>query len=186
MSVGKKVAVFLSARELSKDYYRDLVRSVGKMLVKDNHEVWYGGGYSGLMGELAKTVEHHKGALQGITTAHLLETEAKTHDPLRTAITNTMGERKHLLLINTDIVVILPGGFGTLDELFEALTYNQLGLAKSDIFVLDPDLAKPLKQIVDAFERRGTISKEDASLINYVSSTRELKDAIRQLKKRRD
>lgn len=182
----KNIAVFLSARELENNYYHDLTKATAKMLAKKDHRIYYGAGFSGMMGVFAASVmKYTTRPLIGATTRHLLETEGVGADLQNTHITETMGERKDFMLYNADAIVVLPGGFGTMDELFESLTYNQLGLVKAPIIILDPELTKPLKEMCRIFQERGTISKADADLLIFVENTFQLKKELNVILRRK-
>ena len=171
--INQVAAVFLSAREIDK--YAKLVFDTGVALSEIGYDIVYGGGYQGLMGMVAKGVESAGGIARGYTTHHLFKRELSSYNREYTHFVKTMGERKEIQLNLADIVVILPGGFGTLDELFETLTFNQIGLSKQRIFVLDPDLELILKQLLRAYVERGTISQKDADIIEFVKGPQDLK-----------
>lgn len=179
MFKNKRVAVFLSARELKREYYSSLASAVGKMLGKEGYNIVYGGGYSGTMGVFARAVEENNSRLLGITTKLLLKTEAANADIGNTLITESMAERKNIQLMSSDYVVVLPGGFGTMDELFEAITLNQLRITNTKIFILDKELEPVLKKMINLFIKRGTIHDGDLNSVYFVSSVSELKNKIK-------
>ena len=180
-----QVAVFLSSRKLPNRYYKDLTRSVGRSLVREGHRVIYGGGFSGMMGVLAKScLNQDKEGVFGVTTEFLIKTEAQNYDPSITEVVTTMGERKETILSVVKAVVVLPGGLGTLDELFEALTLNQLGLINCPIFVLDSGLENILKKLFRVLVRRGAVRKEELDMLTFVNNTRQLTKELAKLERR--
>jgi hypothetical protein len=89
------------------------------------------------MGAVAQAAEAAGGASLGVVPAHLVSREARSRDRSRFVVTETMHERKKVMFMNADAIVALPGGPGTLDELFEVLTWRQLGLHDKPVFLLD-------------------------------------------------
>lgn len=168
-----RVAVFCSARDLKK--YETLAFETGYEIACLGYDVVYGGGYQGLMGQVAKGAESVGGRAIGFTTYHLMGSELADYNRETTHFVQTMGERKDLILSMVDSIIILPGGFGTLDELFEVLTYNQIGLGRHKIVVLDTELEPLMRQLIDLYVDRGTISPEHAELITYTQDTENLK-----------
>ena len=99
----------------------------------------YGGGHVGLMGIVADAVLNGGGSVTGVITDHLVGAEV-AHGQLTTLeVTTSMHERKARMAELSDGVIVLPGGFGTLDESFELLTWNQLGLIAAPVVFLDVD-----------------------------------------------
>jgi uncharacterized protein (TIGR00730 family) len=110
----------------------------------------YGAGDVGLMGAVARATEAAGGRTLGIVPRHLVEREAARSDLTRAVITETMHERKKVMFMNADAVVTLPGGPGSLDELFEVLTWRQLGLHAKPVLLLDvAGYWSPLVALVD-------------------------------------
>jgi len=91
----------------------------------------------GLMGEVARATQSAGGETFGVIPVHLVQREVGKSDLTHYVITETMHERKKVMIMNADAVVVLPGGPGSLDELFEALTWRQLGLHDKPIVVVN-------------------------------------------------
>ncbi len=110
---------------------------LGKILAEKNIELIYGGGKIGLMGILADAVLEAGGDVTGVIPEFLYALEV-AHDNLTQLVrVKTMHERKALIHRRSEGVMALPGGFGTLDELFEMLTWGQLGLHKKPVGLLN-------------------------------------------------
>ena len=111
--------------------------SLGKLLARKNIKVVYGGGKVGLMGVLANSMLDNGGLITGVIP-RFLQTKEVAHDRLSEMIcVETMHERKALINDLSDGAIALPGGFGTLDELFEMLTWGQLGLHQKPVGLLN-------------------------------------------------
>ena len=121
-----KIAVFCGTHSGNGRCYEALARSVGRLLAEAGLELVYGGGSLGLMGVMADAALEHGGEVTGITTRQLAGWEQAHRRLTRLEIVDAMAERKRRLLELADGFLVLPGGFGTLDELFEALAQEQL------------------------------------------------------------
>lgn len=169
------VAVFLSARHLSAKIRKEAFK-IGEHLGRDGWSVMYGGGYPGLMGTLAKGVESEDGYITGVTTYHLANTEGAGYDPETTVLVESMSDRKMYELKSVSHVLILTGGFGTMDELFETVTLNQLGLLDTHIGVYAPEIATEMKALFKAMLKAKTINKKDLKRIQFFDSISEVFD----------
>ena len=89
------------------------------------------------MGELANSVQKNNGEILGVIPTHLLEMEVAKKDVTSFIITENMHERKKVMFMNSEVIIILPGGIGTLDEFFEVLTWRQLNLHNKNIYILN-------------------------------------------------
>ena len=97
----------------------------------------YGAGDVGLMGEVARAAQSAGAATFGVIPTHLMKAEAGKRNLTQFVITEDMHERKKVMFMNADAVVVLPGGAGSLDEFFEVLTWRQLGLHRKPIILLN-------------------------------------------------
>jgi uncharacterized protein (TIGR00730 family) len=117
--------------------YTDAARRFGAALVRRGHRLVYGGGHVGLMGVVADAVLAGGGEAHGVITEGLAYKEVG-HDGLtQLDVVATMHERKARMADLSDAVVMLPGGYGTLDEFFEAVTWTQLGIHDKPCGVLN-------------------------------------------------
>ena len=133
----KRIAVYCGSSSGLNGIYRDAAANLGRLLAERNTEVVFGGGKVGLMGYLADAVLKAGGRVTGIIPAFLHVKEV-AHEGLTEMITvDTMHERKTLIYEISDAFIALPGGFGTLDELFEMLTWGQLGLHQKPVGILN-------------------------------------------------
>jgi uncharacterized protein (TIGR00730 family) len=137
------------------------------MLARNGWRLVYGAGDVGLMGRVARAAQAGGGDTFGVIPQHLLDWEVGKTDLTTFIVTETMHERKKVMLMNADAVVVLPGGAGSMDELFEALTWRQLGLHAKPIFVLNQDgYWDPLLALMDQIIDQGFA---DASLRDFLT-----------------
>jgi uncharacterized protein (TIGR00730 family) len=122
----------------SKSYVR-AASELGRLLASQGLEVVYGGASVGLMGALADSGLAAGGTVIGVIPTRLVEREIAHAGLTKLHIVETMHERKALMAELSDAVIALPGGTGTLDELFELFTWKQLGLHRKPIGLLDVD-----------------------------------------------
>jgi uncharacterized protein (TIGR00730 family) len=133
----ERVLVFCGSSPGRLPAYVEAARELGGLLAAAGLATVYGGASVGLMGALADGALAAGGEVVGVIPRHLSDAEI-THPGLtKLHITETMHERKALMLSLADAVIALPGGAGTLDELFEVLTWSQLGLHTKPIGLLD-------------------------------------------------
>lgn len=133
----KKIVVFCGSSLGFNSIYKNAAIELGNFLVNNNIELVYGGGKIGMMGVLADTILAQKGVVTGIIPK-LLEKKEVIHPKVSNMlITKTMSERKVLMSKMVDAYITLPGGLGTLDELFEALTINQLYIEQKPVGILN-------------------------------------------------
>ena len=133
----KRITVFCGSSSGTDEKYTQQAVLLGQTLAKENIEVIYGGAKIGLMGSVAEGALSEGGKVIGVMPRFLKEMEI-THEGLSELIwVGSMHERKTKMNDLCDGVIALPGGYGTLDELFEMLTWAQLGLHKKPIAILN-------------------------------------------------
>ncbi|MCE9538516.1 MAG: TIGR00730 family Rossman fold protein [Bacteroidetes bacterium] len=133
----KRITVFCGSSLGSDDIYETQSMLVGRSLAKNNIELVYGGAKIGLMGAVADAVLDNGGKVIGVLPVFLKSKEIAHEQLTELILVDTMHERKTLMNDLCDGVIALPGGFGTLEELFEMLTWAQLGLHKKPIGLLN-------------------------------------------------
>lgn len=133
----KSVGVFCGSKSGVHPQFEKHAIELGHLLANNNITVIYGGGNKGLMGAIANSVLEKKGRIIGIMPELLQEWEHHHEGITELLIVDTMHTRKRLLFEKCDAAIILPGGFGTLDEVFEMLTWNQLKIHQRPIFILN-------------------------------------------------
>ncbi|MEO1257886.1 MAG: TIGR00730 family Rossman fold protein [Bacteroidota bacterium] len=133
----KSICVFCGSSKGTSPKYVELARSVGKYLAEQKIKLVYGAGNIGLMGEAAEAALKAGGEVLGVIPQFLKHKEVYHTGLTELVITTTMHERKWIMDERSDGVIVLPGGFGTLDEFFEILTWKQLGLLSKPIGILN-------------------------------------------------
>ncbi|MGB3147195.1 MAG: TIGR00730 family Rossman fold protein [Paracoccaceae bacterium] len=133
----KSVCVFCGARPGKVAAYTDAARAAGELLARNGWRLVYGAGDVGLMGEVARAAQTAGGQTFGVIPTHLMQLEVGKRDLSTLVVTETMHERKKVMFMNADAILLLPGGAGSLDELFEVLTWRQLGLHNKPIILLN-------------------------------------------------
>lgn len=133
----KRLCVFCGSRTGSAPIYADETRRLGKALVQRGFGLVFGAGHVGLMGVLADAVRASGGETIGVIPQSLVERELAHLSLSDLRVVESMHDRKALMAGLSDAFLALPGGYGTLDELFEILTWAQLGFHKKPIGMLN-------------------------------------------------
>jgi uncharacterized protein (TIGR00730 family) len=168
---ARRVGVFCGAKPGHRPGFLDCARDLGTALGSSGIDLVYGGSAGGLMGELAGAVLRSGGHVIGVIPRHLTQ-----HDPIKTDIdechlVETMHERKSIMYSLADSFIALPGGFGTLDELFEILTWRKIGLHRKSIVMLNlAGYFDPLLGMVERAAYEGFILPDDRHLISIVDT----------------
>ena len=134
------VCVFCGSRPGKNPAFMRTATEIGSLLAQSNLRLVYGAGDVGLMGAVANACQQAGGSIFGVIPTHLMALEVGKTDLTQFIITENMHERKKLMFMNSDAIITLPGGAGSLDELFEVLTWAQLGQHTKPIFLLNVDL----------------------------------------------
>lgn len=133
----KSVAVFCGSREGKNPIFRKHAAELGKLLAVLDIKLVYGGSRKGIMGALADAVLENKGKVMGVMPKALVEWEQQHEGLTEMAITSDMHSRKKMMYDMSDAAIVMPGGYGTLDEFFEMLTWNQLKIYDKKIYLLN-------------------------------------------------
>jgi uncharacterized protein (TIGR00730 family) len=170
-----RLCVFCGSSIGKRDAFQQAARELGSLLATDRIELIYGGGNCGLMGVLADEVIREGGRVTGVIPKGLVEKEL-AHLQLTTLhIVADMHERKALMSSLADGFIALPGGFGTLEELFEVITWGQLGLQQKPIGVLNVEgFFNPVLELIDHAIGEGFVRPEQRQLLVSSASPKEL------------
>jgi len=133
------ICVYCSSSDAIADAYPPVADRLGRAIARRHHTLVYGGGAVGLMGVLAQAAHEEGGEVTGVIPAKLQDREGIAYDADELIVTDTMRERKGLMYDRADAFVVLPGGYGTLEEFMEVLTLKQLGYHDRPIVVLNVD-----------------------------------------------
>jgi len=133
----KNIAVFCGSSLGFKDVYKNDAIKLGLHFTENNIGMVYGGGKIGMMGVIADTIIDNKGEVIGVIPGLLRQEEVAHTNITEMIVTKTMSKRKVKISKLVDGYIALPGGFGTLDEIFEALTLGQLGIEQKPVGILN-------------------------------------------------
>lgn len=155
------------------------VYQLGVLLARMNIGATYGGGQTGLMGAFADGMLQENGYIEGVMPESLREYEIAHPGLNRFFWTANMHERKQIMHERANAYIALPGGFGTFEELLEAITWKQLGLHHKPIYLLDIDqYFAPFVNLVDNILHRQFASREDRQLFFVEESAAALLDTL--------
>ena len=175
----ESVCVYCGSRHGDDPAFRTEAQALGRGLAEKGLRLIYGAGDVGLMGEVARSAMGAGGKAVGVIPRHLLEMEVGYRDLTAFIVTDTMHERKKIMFANAEATVVMPGGPGTLDEMFEVLTWRQLKLHDKPLFLMNVNgYWDPFLALVDHVIARGFASE---SLLGYLTVTTGAEDTLRAL-----
>ena len=173
------VCVFCGSRSGDNPEYLVHAATLGNLIAKHKWRLVYGAGNTGMMGAVANATQLGKAKTFGVIPNHLVQREVGKTDLDNYIVTDNMHERKKLMFTNSDAIILLPGGPGSLDEFFEVLTWAQLEVHKKSIVVINTqNYWDPLFSLIDH-----TISSgfADKSLKKLFTITNTANDAVEYL-----
>lgn len=160
------LCIFCGSNPGKKAAYADGARALGTLMASQNIKLVYGGGNIGLMGIIADTLLEKGGEVIGVIPDFLMKKEVGHKGIQEMRVVKTMHERKYLMSEIADGFVAMPGGFGTLDELAEILTWAQLGLHQKPIGILNiGGYFDGLLSFVDTMVREGYLVEQNSKMI---------------------
>jgi len=175
----KKIVVFCGSSLGFNPVYKNAAIALGNYFVEHNISLVYGGGKIGMMGTLADTIITQNGTVIGVIPKLLKKEEVIHTGVSEMIITKTMSERKVIMSKMIDAYITLPGGFGTLDELFEALTLGQLQIEQKPIGLLNMNgFFDPLLQQLDLMVEEGYLNPKSRALLLVDSTINGLMDQL--------
>lgn len=169
----KWLGVFCGAYEGKHNTVHDLVEELGEALARNQIGLVYGGGGIGVMGLIADAVLENNGWVMGVVPKNLLETEMAHASLDELVIVETMHERKRTMYERADIFCALPGGLGTLEEIFEATTWTKLKLHEKykEVILLDNNgFWGEFIDLLDQITASGFIKPKDRAIISRTDS----------------
>ncbi len=150
----KTLCVYCGSNAGNNPVYAEQARVLGRTMAEQGLALVYGGGNVGLMGIVADAVLEHGGEVIGVIPQQLVDWEVAHRGVTRLEVVDSMHTRKQRMFELSDGFIALPGGFGTLDEMFEMLTWRQLGLGKKPCAFLDVQgFWQPLMTMLDTMVR---------------------------------
>jgi hypothetical protein len=173
------ICVFCASARALGEPWRGVARDAGTELVRRGHTLVSGGARIGLMGEVASAVRSAGGFTVGVMAEQLVNSEVSDPDSDEQIVTADLATRKTVMMEKSDAFLVLPGGLGTLDELFEVWTTAGLGLHRKPVTVVDVDgfyhgLLVWLERLVQA----GFVKRSAVDLLLVTGSVTTAMDAI--------
>ncbi|WP_067934279.1 TIGR00730 family Rossman fold protein [Alicyclobacillus kakegawensis] len=176
----KRVCVFAGSSTGIDSAYTMAARQLGEAIAAEGWELVYGGSKAGLMGEVANTVLRQGGTVIGVMPTGLFQTEVVHTGLSRFIEVKDMHERKAAMGDLSDAFVALPGGYGTFEELFEVVSWAQLGIHRKPIGLLNVQgYYVPLLQMVDHAVRAGFVRSASRRLLLAADNAQDLLDALK-------
>ena len=160
------ICVYCGSRNGSEAAFAGEAEALGQAIAAQDWRLVYGAGDVGLMGTVARAAQAAGGETFGVIPQHLMDREVGKTDLTTFVVTETMHERKKVMVMNADASMVMPGGAGSLDECFEVLTWRQLGLHAKPIILMDvAGYWGPLRALLTHVVDHGFA---DASLLDFV------------------
>ena len=182
VNMKHSVCVFCGSRDGVDPAYRAAGMATGAALAAENWRLVYGAGDVGIMGAVANACQDAGGETFGVIPVHLMDREVGKTDLNRFVVTENMHERKKVMFMNSDAMVVLPGGAGSMDEFFEVLTWGQLGLHQKPIYIVNINgYWNKLIALMDHIIGQGFA---DASLLDYFKVVSDVPELIADLRLR--
>ncbi|WP_029298899.1 LOG family protein [Chryseobacterium hispalense] len=179
----KSITVFCGSSFGSEDIYKDQAVLLGQILAKNNIQLVYGGANVGLMGAVADGALHEGGKVVGVLPYFLQSKEIAHQQLTELILVETMHERKTKMNELCDGVIVLPGGYGTLEEFFEMITWAQLGLHQKPIGILNIDgFYNDLINLVQNMVDKGFLKQINRDMLLISDTIDELLEMMRNYK----
>lgn len=188
MSSIKSVCVYCGSSDFVADSYKDAARRTGEALAANGYDIVYGGGRVGLMGIVADAGLKGGAKVVGIIPDHIKRYEVDHTGLTELIVVESMHIRKQMMVERSDAFLILPGGIGTLDEMFEIITWRQLRLHGKPVVIINTDgFWNPLVALMEhmtetGFMRKPNLPGAEDRLYHVVDSVEEAVDLLARLK----
>ncbi|WP_155203481.1 TIGR00730 family Rossman fold protein [Xanthovirga aplysinae] len=175
----QNVGVFCASSTKVDPIYFETADKLGRLFAENNIQLIYGGGAKGLMGQIGDSVMNSGGKAIGIIPEFMIQVEWQHKGLTEIIITQDMRERKSLIMEKSNALVALPGGCGTLEELFEALTLKRLGQFVHPIVIVNvKGYYDPLIEMLNRSIEENFMHKNHQNLWVEVSSAEEVLEAV--------
>lgn len=162
----RRICVFAGSNPGAREEYRQAATALGRALAARGLELVYGGASVGLMGAVADATLAAGGAARGVLPRGLFRTEVAHAGLTELHQVDSMHERKAMMARLADGFIALPGGYGTFDELFEIVTWAQIGIHEKPVGLLNiAGYFEPLRTLVEHAAREGFVSEQHAAIL---------------------
>ena len=180
--MSKRVCVYCSSSNTLDDKYKEAAGDFAKAAFLHNYTIVCGGSIRGLMGIIIDTMLRNGGSIEGVIPQFMQEIEIQHPNLKNLTLVDTMSRRKELLRENCDAVVALPGGIGTLDELFEVFTLKKLDMYSGKVMVLNIyGFYDPLICLLDHLVKESCLCPNYRKSLLIFNNIEELIEAINNL-----
>jgi len=181
MSDIRNICVYCGSSGRVDEAFKTAAVEFGRLMAEDGVGLVYGGGRVGLMGLLADSVAGNGAPVLGVIPHFLDQLEVANPNCTELIRTDTMHARKTVMAERSDAFVVLPGGFGTLDEAFEILTWRQLKLHSKPVVIVNVGgYWDPLIALVDRMIESGFAREENRTLFRVVDRVEDVLPALRE------
>jgi uncharacterized protein (TIGR00730 family) len=171
----KTLCVYCGGADPVLPEFEQIAHALGSLMAKNEFDLVYGGGRYGMMGALADSLLKNGGKGTGIVPEILRDLEGPMPGLTETFIVDTMHTRKKMMAKKADAFVILPGGYGTLDEFFEIVTWRKLGIHNKPIFIINPNhYWAPLLALIRHITDCGFTKPDFDELVHVFNNPQEL------------
>jgi uncharacterized protein (TIGR00730 family) len=175
----KKATVYCASSPNVNQIYFDAAHRLGEILAKNNIELIFGGGAKGLMGAIADSVITNGGKVTGIMPHFMKEVEWQHKRVNRFVFVDDMAQRKAKLISESDALIALPGGCGTVEELFEAISLKRLNFYKNPIVIVNINgFYDPIEEYLNKAVDEKFMAEAHRKIWDFVKSPDEVLDAI--------
>jgi uncharacterized protein (TIGR00730 family) len=175
MKTNKSVCVFCGASNAVPKKFLDIGATFGQILAKKDVTLVYGGGDCGVMGAVANSTMKAGGHVTGVFPVSLRNIENEHQNLSEIIIVNTMHERKQGMFERSDAFIVFPGGFGTMDEMFEILTWKQLLLHNKPIIIFNYEhYWDPLVALMENIQNVGFAKHETKDFYKVVDNVEDI------------
>jgi uncharacterized protein (TIGR00730 family) len=180
--VTNDICVFAGSRLGTHEDYATAAIELGRVLARRGHGIVYGGGRVGLMGLLADAGLEHGTRVTGVIPRALATREVAHAGLSELLVVGTMHERKAKMAALSRAFIALPGGYGTLEELSEVVTWIQLGIHRKPVALLDVSgFWQPYLALLDHFAREGFVNAEERKLVIHDTDPERLVERLSEL-----
>jgi len=178
----KNISVFCSSSENISDVYKEDAAKLGAFLGVHNINVINGGGSAGLMRVLSDSALANGGEVTGVIPKFMIQMGWCHKLLTKTIVTDTMHERKKIMYSLSDASIALPGGYGTLEELLEIITWRQLKLYSKPVLILNTlDFFRPLLTMIEMAHNQGFIKTENTKIPIVLQTPEELFSVMKEI-----
>ena len=175
----KSIAGYCGHQMGTDPQFRRDATAVGRMLAKNGIRMVFGGGDVGLMGTVATAALKNGGTVIGVSTDDVIAMQEPAHEEIDVQVVDGVNERKQIMFNESDAFIILPGGIGTLNELTDILTMQQIGETDKPLFFLNTNgFWNPLTRLIRHMKKNGFVVKTDNYNIFSAETVAELKKQI--------